>query len=199
MITERGIAAMQTTANDEIKIRTATPEDAEALAAIYAPYVDVPRHAESPRVDRLPDRRGRFRRALRYDPVRVAAFLHRGQNVQEKSHHPHVRPVGSRLSAVRARLELLPHSAWPVHGRHGQRQLCSGVRIHADELDQEVPLGLGDRAVQLLHVRGTRRWDGRSGHSGAEHRLARAVHRDGRGDAAVHGAFHGSAEDFGQA
>ena len=46
---------------------------------------------------------------------------------------------------------------------------------------------------------GTRRWDGRSGHSGAEHRLARAVHRDGRGDAAVHGAFHGSAEDFGQA
>ena len=31
---------MQTTANDEIKIRTATPEDAEALAAIYAPYVE---------------------------------------------------------------------------------------------------------------------------------------------------------------
>ena len=40
MITERGIAEMQTTANDEIKIRTATPEDAEALAAIYAPYVE---------------------------------------------------------------------------------------------------------------------------------------------------------------
>ena len=40
MITERGIAAMQTTANDEIKIRTATPEDAETLAAIYAPYVE---------------------------------------------------------------------------------------------------------------------------------------------------------------
>ena len=40
MITERGIAAMQTTANDEIKIRTATPEDAEALTAIYAPYVE---------------------------------------------------------------------------------------------------------------------------------------------------------------
>ena len=31
---------MQTTANDEIKIRTATPEDAETLAAIYAPYVE---------------------------------------------------------------------------------------------------------------------------------------------------------------
>lgn len=31
---------MQTTANEEIKIRTATPEDAEALAAIYAPYVE---------------------------------------------------------------------------------------------------------------------------------------------------------------
>ena len=31
---------MQTTANDEIKIRTATPEDAEALTAIYAPYVE---------------------------------------------------------------------------------------------------------------------------------------------------------------
>ena len=30
--------------------------------------------------------------------------------------------------------------------------LCSGVRIHADELDQEVPLGLGDRAVQLLSL-----------------------------------------------
>ena len=40
MITERGIAEMQTTANDEIKIRTATPEDAEALAAIYTPYVE---------------------------------------------------------------------------------------------------------------------------------------------------------------
>lgn len=40
MITERGITTMQTTANDEIKIRTATPEDAEALAAIYAPYVE---------------------------------------------------------------------------------------------------------------------------------------------------------------
>ena len=31
---------MQTTANDEIKLRTATPQDAEALAAIYAPYVE---------------------------------------------------------------------------------------------------------------------------------------------------------------
>ena len=40
MITERRIAAMQTTAKDEIKIRTATPEDAETLAAIYAPYVE---------------------------------------------------------------------------------------------------------------------------------------------------------------
>lgn len=36
---------------------------------------------------------------------------------KKKAITPHVRPVGSRLSAVRARLELLPHSAWPVHGR----------------------------------------------------------------------------------
>ena len=34
---------MKTTANDEIKIRTATPEDAEALAAIYAPMWRTPR------------------------------------------------------------------------------------------------------------------------------------------------------------
>ena len=72
MITERGIAAMQTTANEEIKIRTATPEDAEALAAIYAPYVEntsITFEYVVPTVEEFADR---IRRTLTRYPYLVA-------------------------------------------------------------------------------------------------------------------------------
>ena len=83
------------------------------------------------------------------------------------------RTLGDILAAIRARAAETPEGEWVL--------AC----------------GLDD--TLLAEKRFPSRWDGRSGHPGAEHRLARAVHRDGRGDVAVHGAFHGSAEDFGQA